>query len=252
MHFYPLTRNALAIAAIAGLALSTGHAATLTHDYELNGSYADSLGGPSLVNEGGTLTATGYNFAANQGLNLSNAITPGNYSIELNFSLTDVSGYRKLVDYQDLGSDAGLYNLNSDLNFYPGPTGSTAAITSGTQADVIVTRDSATNSLVGYLNGVQQFTYADTSNYGVFSSPNNIAEFFHDDTHTGGREASAGSVDFIRVFNGALTSTEAATLYANGVSTTVPEPSQFAVIAIFGVGLAALGLRARKRSANAA
>ena len=53
-----------------GLAL----AATVAHIYELNGSLADSLGGPALVAAGGTLNATNYSFAANQGLSLLNGL----------------------------------------------------------------------------------------------------------------------------------------------------------------------------------
>jgi len=59
---------------LAALALLFGgvtriHAAMI-HNYDLNGSYADSLGGPSLVPvpNGGTLGATGYTFGPGQGL----------------------------------------------------------------------------------------------------------------------------------------------------------------------------------------
>ena len=49
--------------------------AGIIHDYELNGSFADSLGGPALVPAGGTLNATNYSFAPNQGLSLSSWLT---------------------------------------------------------------------------------------------------------------------------------------------------------------------------------
>ena len=69
-----------------------GHAkAALIHDYELNNSYADILGGPSLVPNGGTLEASGYTLAANQGLSLSNAIDPNNYSIQMGVSLSELA-----------------------------------------------------------------------------------------------------------------------------------------------------------------
>ena len=85
-------------------------ASAQTHVYTLNNTYADSNGGPSLVPNGstgtGTLSASGYNFTANQGLGLTNALTnPGNYSISLTFSLTDISGYKKLIDFKNLASD---------------------------------------------------------------------------------------------------------------------------------------------------
>src|SRR5262249_8472628 len=46
----------------------------LIHDYELNNTYADSMGGPSLQPNGGTLSSGSYTFGANQGLTLNNAL----------------------------------------------------------------------------------------------------------------------------------------------------------------------------------
>jgi hypothetical protein len=77
-------------------------------DYELNGTLADSLGGPSLVSDGGTLGPTTYSFGANQGLNLSNALNPTNYSIDVYFEFDAVSGYRKIMDFQDRANDNWL------------------------------------------------------------------------------------------------------------------------------------------------
>src|SRR6476659_3669377 len=92
--------------------------ALLIHDYELNGSYADEFGGPAVVPAGGTLNATNYSFGANEGLSLSNAIDSSNYSIELDFQFSTTSGYRKIIDFNDRADDEGLYNYNTDLNFY--------------------------------------------------------------------------------------------------------------------------------------
>ncbi|MEO7720187.1 MAG: hypothetical protein ABIY70_28690 [Capsulimonas sp.] len=245
MPFKPLMRNAFAFAAIAGLACSAANAATLTHEYDLDGTYADTLGGPNLVANGGTLTATHYNFGANQGLSLSNGVTANDYSIELNFSFATTSGYRKIVDFKNLTSDNGVYNLNTDLNFYNSAFGPSGAIAANTPTDVIITRDGGTGLFVGYVNGVQQFSFTDSGLQGVFSSPASIAQFFIDDTVTGG-EASAGSVDYIRVFDGALTSGEALSLYQSGSPSAVPEPSQYAVLGFFILGVASLVLRKRR------
>jgi hypothetical protein len=91
------------------------------HDYELNNSLADSLGGPSLVNNGATLGATGLTFAANQGPSLSSwlggSATSGNYSIEMYFSLDTTISFRKLIDYSNRVSDFGLYNINTLFSY---------------------------------------------------------------------------------------------------------------------------------------
>jgi hypothetical protein len=50
--------------------------ATMIHDYELNGSLTDTLGGASLTAHGGTLDASGYRFGYNQGLALQSTSSP--------------------------------------------------------------------------------------------------------------------------------------------------------------------------------
>ena len=183
--------------ALALLTLSVPTLAAPGHVYDLNGSYADANGGPSLTGDGGTLGATGYTFAPNQGLSVLNAINSSVYHIDLTFQLTDVSGYRKLIDFNDKANDAGLYILNGNLNFYPTSTGTTP-VAMNQLTDVVLDRD-ATGQLTGFVNGVQQFSFADTSNLGVFSAPNNVIHFFEDDNYSGQREASGGFVDRISI-----------------------------------------------------
>jgi hypothetical protein len=137
--------------------------ATLTDDYQFENTLADSLGGPSLVSLGGSVGAGEYSFGAQQGLSLSNALVDdSNYSIYLDFEFDQESGYRKIVDFKNLASDNGLYNLNTDLNYYNFNFGPTGAFTAGTFAQVVLTRDSSTGLVSGYVNGVLeiQFTTA--------------------------------------------------------------------------------------------
>jgi hypothetical protein len=61
------------LALVSSILVMTASGATLTHNYVLSSSLSDTLGGPSLVADGGTQSATGYSFNANQGLNLSSA-----------------------------------------------------------------------------------------------------------------------------------------------------------------------------------
>lgn len=118
MHRFWKLAPALALLALA----ASPTLAQTGHVYNLNGSYADANGGPSLTGDGGALGATGYTFGPNQGLSLLNATNGSVYHIDLLFQLTDVTGYRKLIDFNDKVNDSGLYILNGNLNFYPTTT----------------------------------------------------------------------------------------------------------------------------------
>jgi len=101
------------------LALPAAWGSTLTHDYDLTSSLNDQVGSAALVSLGGSISGSGYTFAANQGLNLSSALANiANYSILMDFSFQNLSGYRKILDFKNLASDDGLYNLSTDLNYF--------------------------------------------------------------------------------------------------------------------------------------
>ncbi|HEV3408824.1 MAG TPA: LamG-like jellyroll fold domain-containing protein [Chthoniobacterales bacterium] len=208
------------------LAITTASAQTPNHLYDFNGSYADAFGGPAMVPDGGTLNPTNYTFAANQGLNLSNALAnTGNYTVLIDFSFSNLSGYRKILDFKDRGPDAGLYNRSTELYFYPVVGGPAGAFVADTLARMVLTRDAVTNQITGYVNGVQQFSFTDSSGLGIFTGPNGIMRFFEDDFSTGG-EASAGLVDRIALWDSVLSPAQVATLGGPGpIAGPTPPPA---------------------------
>ena len=77
---------------------------------------------------------TSYTFGAQQGLSLSSAfsgIQNADYSIYLNFEFDTLSGFRKILDFKNLASDDGLYNLSTNLNYFNFATGPTAVFAPG-------------------------------------------------------------------------------------------------------------------------
>jgi len=203
-----------------GVLSPAGVAAALLHDYELNGTYADSLGGPPIVPNGGTLGPTGYTFAATQGPSLSNALpVPGNYSIEMGFTLKSTVGYRKILDFKDGTSDNGLYNYDTSLNFYDVATGPSGVFTADVPVTVRLTRNGATGEVVGYVNGIEQIRFIDSAGDAIFTATNNIIHFLQDDTAVPGEDAS-GFLDFVRISDGPPSGINAPALNGGGLVAT--------------------------------
>lgn len=210
-------------------------AAAQTHVYTLNNTFADTNGGPSLVSTGGTLSPSGYGFAANQGLSLSNALDGSNYSLSMTFDLNDLSGYRKLVDFNGLADDAGLYLFDNSLNFFPVALG-TFSVAANQDVTVNLARDGVTQVVTGSVNGTQQFSFVDTTGIAVFKTANSTIHFFEDDNATGQNEASGGIVRNI-------------TINSDAGGAPVPEASttvSFGLLLALGLGSAVVAARKKK------
>lgn len=181
---------------------------------------------------GGTPT-TVYNFGANQGLSLTTTgLISDNFTIATLLSFDNVSEYKRILDFKNLTSDTGLYTLFGQLVFYNQATGG-PAVGPGTFFEAVLTRNSSNNLVTAYLDGIQVFSFTDSSSFAVISA-DNLLNFFQDDNVVAG-EVSSGSVAGIRIFDNVLTATEVADL--NLLSPSAPPTSEVpAPLPLLGVG----------------
>lgn len=209
-------------AAITLVLAGPAAAATLKAEYRLDNTLAPSFGqAPSLVpietngaNRFATETALGNSgsvmtFPQGNGLQVSTVgvIPPTTYTIVVDFRLTDVSGYRRILDFKNATSDNGLYDLDGQLVFYSTANGSQSPppITPSAHGDpyheVTLSRDDS-GQVIGTVDGSEQFRFDDTASDATLD-PDQILRFFKDDNATPGEE-SAGAVSDIRLYDGPL------------------------------------------------
>ena len=228
----------------AGLALPAQ--ATLIADFELNGSLANSAGTAATLTNNGTLTGTGIDFGLNQGPVISGLGALSAYTIDMTFTLDALNGprgngYVKLIDFSNLQSDAGYYSYQAKLNAYPLANSDQPVFTAGAPVRLTLSRDNS-GLITAYINDIEIYAQADAANQSATLIDGlNPLTFFTDDFATAQGEASAGSVDYIRIFDTAVTPGD-----ANPAG--VPEPASWALMLI---GFGAIGgtLRSSRKAA---
>ena len=214
--------------------MSVPASAALLKSYDFDGNLSDTLAnGVDLVASGGTVSGGRYNFGKNEGLELTNALaSTTDYAIEMKLRMDTMTGsWNKLIDFQGLASDLGLYILGTGVQFY-NLTSNLGTVSLGT--DFTIGFERAGTDISAYLDNVLLFTVSDAGSAAV--SVLNVLNFFHDDFATGGNESFAGSVDYIRIHDDAST------------FSPVPVP---AALPLLAVGLGALGFVGSRRKRKA-
>ena len=187
---------------LAALLHAAAGAQEPVHTYTFDADTEDSTGSTALIPNGGAIADGRYVFGAGQGLTLNDAVPDATrYTIEMRFRIDDLASafWKKIVDFNDLAIDEGLYVQGDQVRYYPSPTISLTPLVSGQDATLILARHNDGNVDV-YLDGVLQYSETTTS-----SEPaGNVLHFFRDDLQTLETEAAAGSVDYLRIFDGTL------------------------------------------------
>lgn len=254
---HPAKRSlALVTAALCGAALCAQvSAATLTSAFEFNGDFRDSVieGHDNDLVSGtrgvgaGTLTASTFQFGGNQGVTLSNAVANiESYSIELYFMFgadNQDANYRTILDPGSARSDLNLYARGDErLQFFPGPNSDPGVLLVGAPNHLVYTRASSGVVQV-YANGVLVLTDTSGSTASQSVATDNVIHFFEDDAG----EVASGEVDYIRLYDGVLSATDASRLFnaRNEPLSAVPVP---AALPLLLSALGVVGLRRRTRA----
>jgi len=268
--------QATLFAAGAVLALAGGaQAATLVASYNFNNSLNSTSGGPALTAvdpSGGatfvTDTVNGNSQTVYQtagvnsppssqgGLTFADPSLVNNatgYSVEMTFEFVPGQAdrddaWRRILDSQDRTSDDGFYaDPSNQLDVYP-VAGSTAGFVAGAYRNVVLTVDTATDVVDGYIDQGSDLTAS--TNVMNFINANDVLGFFLDNTQGGGQgEWAPVRIATINVFAGVLTPQQAEAF--DGQSFGVPEPASWALMLVGFGGLGAM-LRRRSRVAVAA
>jgi hypothetical protein len=181
------------------------------HQYHLDGKYDDDFGGPPLIGLGGSFVPGGYQLAPNQGLQLTGAMPGKVYTVDLVFSFDTLGGWKKILDFKNLGTDEGFYTYDANLQFVvvAGSVFETGAapLSALTTIQVTLTRNDS-DGVAGYVDRVKQFSFIDTAGVAALDPTDSNAYFFKDDAATGGGEASGGTVRRIRIYDVALSAAQ--------------------------------------------
>lgn len=157
---------------------------------------------------------------------LTSANIGTSYTIALKFSFSQVTSWRKIIDYEDRVSDNGFYYYSSKLQFYNGGQtfNSTTTYPANTVLDLVVVRESTNPSNPSVLTGTftvyavgadnsltQLFQYSDTVGNSiphVTSGGLTKLGFFFDDLATSSEATASGKVYDLRIWSGSSLSVQ--------------------------------------------
>ena len=241
----------LALASLLSTAaITTAFAAPApSYSVQFNSSY-NQAANPNLVFTDADVQADGlhtyYGSSGASTVSLSNALLSGSeYTVSLSFTGISRTDYtRKVLDFGGLTSDAGIY-VNDGAIAFSNATSSTHADVSGaagvlapfTSFNFTLTRSAASNIVVGYVNGLEQFSFQDTAGQAVFSSALKSIYILTDNND--GYEITPGVLKGINVYNTALSPAD-----FGGSISAVPEPESYALCL---AGLMTLGYLMKRR-----
>lgn len=209
---------AVAATAIAVMAMApAGASAKLRADYRFEGNFKSSVGNvPKLTKEGlggefkrqrvGRKRQGVWKFPEGTGLRMGQALKAlggggTRYTFVMLVRLAEVDGYNKLIDFDNLQADGGLYIDDGALDGYSLDEEEPVVIQPAKWVQVALAR-SSDGTTRGFVNGKRIWTAPDEDPDLVLGI-DEVLHFVMDDESTGTEEA-AGSIARLRIWNNPL------------------------------------------------
>lgn len=192
--------------------------AVLLADYVFENNLSGNIGGAPAIEflgsttnyevgmiQGWPVTALQIGLDTGLKLDLTQWSICDEYSIVLHGYIDDVLGYKKLIDFRNIFSDAGLYNLDGAMNYVIGQAAAGTSLVQGEYFQMAFTRDN--NDLVNvYVNGELELSFTDNS-FGTDMCSSDFFHFFVDDLATN-VESPSGAIARVTIYDHALTEDE--------------------------------------------
>ncbi len=171
--------------------------------------------GDITTSDGLCTTATAFCFNAGGGLSYPNTSITNQYSINLFFKFSSLTGYSRIIDFSNSTADAGIYLLNNCLNFYPnGNIGTCPFFQPDLYYLFTFVRDGNSNLISIYVNGTLFGSYTDSGNLYRPASSSTPIIFFRDDNVVT-CESKAGCIKYASISSELLTSTQVDSIWQN-------------------------------------
>jgi hypothetical protein len=202
----------------------TANAQTLIADFQFNGDVIDAQGNAVCMpfndsvfafNSGVASWAANSNmFGGGLMVSLPDLLfTEDNYSILMEISLFETDGYRKLIDFSLLTEDYGFY-VNDQLRLYNSGNYGATMLNADSVFTVLITRNALDDSTKTYLwDGtmlLEESIALDATQDFVagLNGANREMYFFADDSLTSSEFAASGTVNYIRIYNGIVSTAD--------------------------------------------
>lgn len=208
-------RRSILLALVMIVSTATSVLSQQVYQYDFQNSLNESSGsGPALnalgtavyINESLPLSCLSrpvYSFIQNDGIQFDNgaagSFLGAAYSIEMYFRFTNNSGFFRIIDFKNRTSDLGLYATASQIQFYDELTVNNSAFGSNTYVHLVLTRNSVSEEVTIYINGVSIGSFIDDQGKAL-TNVDDVINFFRDDI-VFGNEAQPGRIALLKFYD---------------------------------------------------